>query len=74
MLASLTQAVSSMFLNYIKFATYRISMISPLLTNLKSSSSEKTLLYISDITRVEMKLGKTRIEYMLRIRSISQRK
>ena len=49
-------------------------MISPLLTNLKSSSSEKTLLYISDITRVEMKLGKTRIEYMLRIRSISQRK
>ena len=48
-------------------------MISLLLARLNPSSSENLPLAISDLTRLEMRLGKSRIEYMSRVREISQR-
>ena len=62
-----------MFLNEPRFALDRISIISSLLACLNPSSSEKLPLAISDLTRLEMRLGKSRIEYMSRVRGISQR-
>ena len=71
MLALLPQSVSSMFLNDTSFASYRIAMISHLLTHLNPSSSENILLAISYLTRLEMVLGELSINYMSCVRSIS---
>ena len=61
-----------MFLNGSRFASDGIAMLSSLLTHLDPSLNEKLLLAISDITRLEMRLGKSRIDYMSRFRGIAQ--
>ena len=48
-------------------------MLSSFLTHLKPSSSENLLLAISDLTHLEMRLGKSSIDYMSRVQGISQR-
>ena len=73
MLASLPWSVSSMFLNGIRFASDGITMLSYLLTHLNPSSSENLLRAISYITRIEMGLGESSIDYMSHVRGISQR-
>ena len=73
MLACLPSAVSSMFLNNIRFASNGISLISHLLTHTNPSYSEKILLSISDITRLDIELGDIIIDYMARVRGISKR-
>ena len=62
-----------MFLNDARFASDGIAMLSSLLTHLNSSSSEKLLLVIPDLTCLEMRLGESIIDYMLRVLGISQR-
>ena len=47
-------------------------MLSSLLTHL-NPSSRKNVLVISDLTRLEMRLGESIIDYMSRVRWISQR-
>ena len=71
-LASLPQEVLSMFLNDIIFASNGIAILSHLLTHLNPSSSENLLLDIYDLTCLDMGLGKSRINYMLCVRIISQ--
>ena len=61
-----------MFLNNARFASYRIVMLSHLLTHLNPSSRENLLLSISDITCLEMRIGKSSINFMLRVQGISQ--
>ena len=48
-------------------------MRSSLLTNLNPSSNENLILAISDLTSLEMILGKSSIGYMSRVRGIAQR-
>ena len=48
-------------------------MLSHLLTRLNPSYSEKILLSISDITRLDIGLGEIIIDYMARVRGISKR-
>ena len=48
-------------------------MLSYLLTHLNPSSSENLLRAISYITRIEMGLGESSIDYMSHVRGISQR-
>ena len=67
MLALLPQSVSSMFLNDAIFASYGITILYHLLTHLNPSYSENLLLAISDLTRLEMGLGKSSIDYMSRV-------
>ena len=73
MLASLLSLISFMFLNDTQFASDCITMISSLLTHLKPSFNEYPLLEISDLILLEMRLGKSSIDYMSRVRGISQR-
>ena len=73
MLAPLPRAVSSIFLNEIIFASYGIAMLSNLLTHLKPSTSENLLLEILYITRLDMGLGKSSIDYIPYVHEISQR-
>ena len=47
-------------------------MLSHLLTRLNTSSSENLLLFISYLTRLEMGLGKSNIDYLSRVCVISQ--
>ena len=61
-----------MYLNDIRFASDGKAMLSHLLTHLNLSSSEKFLLAISDLARLETKLGETSIDYMPCVRRISQ--
>ena len=61
-----------MFLNDTRFASDGITMILSLLNHLKPSSNENLLLEISDLTRLETRLGKSSINYMLRVRGITQ--
>ena len=61
-----------MFLNDAKFASDGISMLSFLLTHLNPSSIENLLLAILDLTRLEMGLGESRIDCMLRVQDISK--
>ena len=61
-----------MFLNNTRFSSNRIANIYHLLTELNPSSSENLLIFISDITRLNMVLDKKRIDYMIRGRSVSQ--
>ena len=62
-----------MFLNNARVASDGISMFSLLLTNPNPSSNEKPLLTISDLTRLEIQLDESSIDYMLRVQGISQR-
>ena len=48
-------------------------MLSSLLTHLNLSSSKNLLLVISELTRLKMRLGELNINYMSRVRGISQR-
>ena len=48
-------------------------MLFLLLTHRKPSSNKNILLVISDLPRLEMRLGKLTIDYMSRVRGISQR-
>ena len=73
MLASLPSSISSIFLNDARFASDGITMLSSLLTHLNPSSNENLLLAISDITRLEMRLGESSINYMSRVCGIAQR-
>ena len=72
MLVSLPRSVSLVIFNDAIFASDSIVMISHLLTHLNPSSSENLLLYISDITRLDMVLGESSIDYMSRVQGISQ--
>ena len=72
-LASLPSSISSMFLNDAIFVSDRITMLSSLLTRLNPSYNENLLLVISDLTRLEMRLGKSSIDYIPRVRGIAQR-
>ena len=62
-LAYLHQSASSMFLNDTRFASDSTARISCLLTHLNPSSSENILLVISYLTRLDMELGETIIQY-----------
>ena len=68
----LPRAVSSMFLNKNRLASDGIAVIFHLLTHLNPSSSENLLLAISDLPHLEMGLGESRTNYMLRVHGISQ--
>ena len=57
MLASLPSSISLMLLNDAIFASDGITMLLSLLTHLNPSSNENHLLAISDLTRLEMRLG-----------------
>ena len=70
-LSSLPSSISSMFLNYARFASDRIAIIFLLLTHVNPSSSKNLFLSISDLTRLEMRLGELSIDYMLRVQGIS---
>ena len=48
-------------------------MLSSLLTHLNPSSNENLLLAISYLTRLEMRLGESSIDYMPRVRGIAHR-
>ena len=48
-------------------------MMSSLITHLNPSSNEKLFLAIADLTRLEMRLGKSSIDYMSRVCGIAQR-
>ena len=73
MLDSLPSSISSMFLNNARFASDRITILPLLITHLGPSSNEKPLLAITDLTRLETRLGKSSIDYMSRVRGIAQR-
>ena len=62
-----------MFLNDARLASDRITMLSSLLTHLNPYSNEKILLAISDLTRLEMRLCESSIDYMSRVCGIAQR-
>ena len=73
MIASLPSSISSMFLNSARFSSDGIAMLSSLITHLNPSSNENFLLAITDLTHLEMRLGKLSIDYMSRFRGIAQR-
>ena len=73
MLASLPSSISSMFLNDARFASDGIALFSLLLDHLNPSSRENFLIAISDLIRLEMRLVESSIDYMSRLRGISQR-
>ena len=73
MLASLPSFILSMFINGARFASDGIAMLSYLLTHLNPSSNENLLLAILYLTRLEMRLGESSIDYMSRVRGISKR-
>ena len=60
-----------MFLNDTRLASDNIVILFNLLTHLNPYSSENVLLEISDITRLEMGLGESSIDYMARVCGIS---
>ena len=62
-----------MFLNDARFASDGIIMLSSLLTYLNPYLNKNLLLAISDLIRLEMRLGKASIDYMSRVHGISQR-
>ena len=61
-----------MFLNVVRFASYKIAMMSSLITHLNPSSNGDLLLAIIYLTRLEMRLGELSTDYMLRVRVIAQ--
>ena len=73
MLVSHLSLISSIFLNDAKFGSNGIAKLYLLLTHLNPSSKKKPLLAISDLTCLEMQLGKLSIDYVSRVQGISQR-
>ena len=73
MLALLPASISSMFLKNTRFASDGITMLSSFINHLNPSSNENLLLVITDLTRLEMRLGESSIDYMSRVRGIAQR-
>ena len=73
MLSALPFNVSSVFLNDDRFASNGIAMFSSFLTRLNPSSRKNLLLAISDLTFLEMGLGKSSIDFMSSSRGVSQR-
>ena len=73
MLLSLPWSPSSMFLNNDRFSFDRIAMILHIITQLNPSSSENFLLTINYLNHLEMSLGESSLEYMSRVRGVSQR-
>ena len=72
-LALIPSLISLMFLNEARLASDRIVMLSSLLTHINPYSNENLLLTISDLTRLEMRLGESSIDYMSRVCGIAQR-
>ena len=72
MLALLLSSISSIFLNDARFASDGIVMLLSLITHLNPSSNENLLLEITYHTCLEIKLGESIIDYMLRVRDIVQ--
>ena len=72
-LALLPSSNSLMFLNDTRFASDGIIMLSSLLTHLNPSSKKNLLLAVSDLTCHKTRLGESSIDYMSRVRGISQR-
>ena len=72
MLAPLPCAVYSMLKKDTRFTSNGIAMLSHLLTHLNPSSSKNFLLAISDLTRLNMGLDETDINYMSGVRGVSQ--
>ena len=62
-----------MFLNDARFTSNGIDILYFFLTHLNPSSSENLILAISNLTRLEMRLGESSIDYMSRFRGIPQR-
>ena len=62
-----------MFLNDARFASDGIEMLLSLITHINPSSNENLLLAITYLTRLEMRLGKSSIDYMSMVRGIAQR-
>ena len=73
MLALLLSSIPLMFLNDARFASDRIAILSYLITRLNPYSNENLLLAITDLTRIEMRLGESSIYYMSKVRGIAQR-
>ena len=73
MLSSLPRSGSSIFLNYTRFASDRITMLSSLLTHFSPSCRKNLLIAISDLTRLEMEVRESSIDFMSQVRNISQR-
>ena len=71
-LASLPSSISLMFLNDARFVSDGIAILSSLLNHLNLSSNKNLLLPISDLTCLEIRLGKFSIHYMLSLRGILQ--
>ena len=72
-LSSLPPSISSMLLNNARFVSDGITMISSLITHLNPSSNENVLLDITNLTRLEIRLGESSIDYMSRVCGIAQR-
>ena len=62
-----------MFLNNARFVSDRITILSSLINHLTPSYNENLLLAIIYLTRLEMRLGQSSIDYMSRVRGIAQR-
>ena len=73
MMALLPSYISLMFPNDTILASDGIAMIYLLLTHLNPSSIEKFPLSISDLTRLDMRLVESSIDYMLMVLGISKR-
>ena len=61
-----------MFLNGTRLASDGITMLPSLLTHINPSSNKNLLVAISDLTRLEMRLGELNIDYMSRVHVIAQ--
>ena len=72
MLSYLPQSVSWMFPNNVIFASDGVAILSHLLTHLNPSSRQNLFLAISDLTCLDMGIGESIIDYMSRVRGISQ--
>ena len=70
-LASLLSSISLIFLNYAKFASDGIAMLSYLITHLNPSYNENIIIAITDLTCFETRLGKSSNNYMSRVRGIT---
>ena len=73
MLDSLLPSISSIFISDARFASDGITMLPSLISHPNPSSNENLLLEITDLTRLETRLDESSIEYMSRVRGISQR-
>ena len=73
MLDFLPSSISLMFQNDARFVSDGIAILSSLLTHLNPYSNKNLLLEIPVLTFLEMRLGKSSIDYISRVCGISQR-